>query len=141
MIDWAIIDFKQPFINLSCNRIICFISTCCIHFYKQKIYIKFIVQILVHAERQPLTYCSLFTAICNTLCNIPKTRLKSLCFLSASYLSCISVCNLCKVDCVIMKFSFCCKSSIIVRSTIVFFIRPLCLSLPNTIYTMLIISS
>ena len=55
-------------------------------------------QILVHIERQPLIYCSLFTAICNTLCNMPKTRLKSLRFLSASYLSCMSVCNLCKVD-------------------------------------------
>lgn len=98
-------------------------------------------QILVQREKQPFTDYSLFTAICNTLCNMPKTRLKPLRFLNASYLSCMSVCNLCKVDCVMMKFSFCCKSSIIVRSTIVFFIRPLCLSLPNTIYTMLIISS
>ena len=98
-------------------------------------------QIHAQREKQPFTAFSLFTAICNTLCNMAKTRLKSLCFLSASYLSCISVCNLFKVDCVIMKFSFCCKSSMIVRSTIDFFIRPLCLSLPNTIYTMLIISS
>ena len=98
-------------------------------------------QILVQREKQPLTDDSLFTAIYNTLCNMSNTRLKLLRFLSASYLSCMSVCNLCKVDCVMMKFSFYCKSSMIVRSTIVFFIRPLCLSLPNTIYTMLIISS
>ena len=55
-------------------------------------------QILVQREKQPFTDYSLFTAICNTLCNIEKTRLNSLCFLSDSYLSCISVCNLCKVD-------------------------------------------
>ena len=55
-------------------------------------------QILVQREKQPFTDYSLFTAIYNTLCNIEKTRLNSLCFLSDSYLSCMSVCNLCKVD-------------------------------------------